>query len=322
LRVTKSYDIVDLKGVTQQSITLPFYSSRSAIAGAPAFTARLDPRTGVMNGNTSDVNSMYNGLVLTIRKPMRNGVEVLANYTFSKATDNGQQSGGNPMTEGQVGIPAIDPFNNKLEKGYSGTDIRNRFSASVIVAPGWGNNAAGAMRLLLGGWSLSSTIIAQSGQAYTGMVQGTTAPNAVYNGYAPGSSTLTMFTYIPLDGSMGGAGITSPGANLAGRIAWLAPGSFKLPSLYDVDLRLSKQFAITERYNIELRAEAFNVFNSTLVQQVSQNAYRYVSPGSSGCPATHANTCMAPVTSFRQYQTTSGNLFGARQLQAGIRFRF
>ena len=121
---------------------------------------------------------------------------------------------------------------------------------------------------------------------------------------------------------MGGAGITSPGANLAGRIAWVAPGGFKLPSLYDVDLRLSKQFAITERYNIELRGEAFNVFNSTLVQQVSQSAYKYVSPGSSGCPATHASTCMVPVTSFGQYQTTSGNLFGARQLQAGIRFRF
>ena len=97
---------------------------------------------------------------------------------------------------------------------------------------------------------------------------------------------------------------------------------YKLPSLYDVDLRLSKQFAITDRYNIELRGEAFNVFNSTLVQQVSQSAYKYVSPGSSGCPATHASTCMVPVTSFGQYQTTSGNLFGARQLQAGIRFRF
>ena len=226
------------------------------------------------------------------------------------------------MTEGQVGLPAIDPFNNSLEKGYSGTDIRNRFSASVIVAPAWGNSATGAKRLLVGNWSLSSTIIAQSGQAYTGMVQGVTAPSAVYNGYAPGASTPATFTYIPLDGSMGGAGISSPGANLAGRIAWVAPGGFKLPSLYDVDLRLSKQFAITERYNIELRGEAFNVFNSTLVQQVSQSAYKYVSPGSSGCPATHASTCMVPVTSFGQYQTTSGNLFGARQLQAGIRFRF
>ncbi len=322
LRITKSYDIVDANGLTQQSITLPFYSSRAAMPGVPSFSARLDPRTGVMNGNSSDVNSMYNGLVLTVRKPMRNGVEVLANYTFSRATDNGQQSGGTPMTEGQVGIPAIDPFNNNLEKGYSGTDIRNRFSASVIVAPAWGNSAAGAKRLLVGNWSLSSTIIAQGGQAYTGMVQGVTAPSAVYNGYAPGASTPATFTYIPLDGSMGGAGITSPGANLAGRIAWVAPGGFKLPSLYDVDLRLSKQFAITERYNIELRGEAFNVFNSTLVQQVSQSAYKYVSPGSSGCPATHASTCMVPITSFGQYQTTSGNLFGARQLQAGIRFRF
>src|SRR5262249_60012397 len=139
-----------------QSIKLPFYSSRTAMPGAAAFTARLDPRTGVMNGNSSDVNSMYNGLVLTIRRPMRNGIEVLANYTFSKATDNGQQSGGNPMTEGQVGNPAVDPLNNKMEKGYSGNRIRDPFSAHAIFAPAGGNNAPGAMRFLLGGCELAS----------------------------------------------------------------------------------------------------------------------------------------------------------------------
>src|SRR5262249_62277078 len=111
-----------------QSIKLPFYSSRTAMPGAAAFTARLDPRTGVMNGNSSDVNSMYNGLVLTIRRPMRNGIEVLANYTFSKATDNGQQSGGNPMTEGEACIAADEPLQNKIEKGYTGTDILKRIS--------------------------------------------------------------------------------------------------------------------------------------------------------------------------------------------------
>src|SRR5262245_58324023 len=45
--------------------------------------------------------------------------------------------------------------------------------------------------------------------------------------------------------------------------------------------------------------------SGTLVQQVSQNAYKYVSPGSSGCPVTHANTCMAPATGFGRYQTTT-----------------
>src|SRR5262249_19311378 len=141
LRITKSYDIVDVNGLTQQSITLPFYSSRAAMTGAPSFSARLDPRTGVMNGNSSDVNSTYNGLVLTVRKPMRNGVEVLANYTFSRATDNGQQSGGKPLTEGQSGIPASDPLNNKKEKGHSGTDNRKRLSATRIFVPPWRNNA-------------------------------------------------------------------------------------------------------------------------------------------------------------------------------------
>ena len=35
------------------------------------------------------VNSWYNGLLVTVRKPLSHGVEVLANYTFSKSLDDG-----------------------------------------------------------------------------------------------------------------------------------------------------------------------------------------------------------------------------------------
>jgi hypothetical protein len=339
LNIVAPYDVVDTNGVTQTTFLTPLYSSApaissngSTIAAAPAYSGRVDPRTGVINGNSSDANSTYHGMVVSLRKPMKAGLELLANYTLSRATDNGQQGGGN-SGEGQVGIPAIDPFNNKAEQGYSGTDIRNRFAASVLYAPTLDKNINNkVVKQMVGGWQLSSTIISQSGSAYTGMVQTAQPKPITVTGFTPGSTASTTYTFTSLDGSMGGAGISSPGSNFAGRIGWLPPGSFRLPSLTNVDLRLTKQFAVKERYHIEVRLEAFNLLNSTLVQAVSQNAYDYASPsgatGAAGvtCPKTgtaaHVNQCMVPISSFAQPTTTTGNLLGARQMQAGVRFEF
>jgi hypothetical protein len=148
-------------------------------------------------------------------------------------------------------------------------------------------------------------------------------------GYAPGSSALVPFIYSPLDGNMGGDGITSPGSPDVGRVGWLKPGGFVLPNLYNVDLRLEKAFAIKERYHISIRGEAFNLLNSELIQAVNNTAYDYASPGAKGCPAVapgvnngHANVCMVPQATFQTPTTTTGNLLGARQLQAGVRFEF
>lgn len=340
--ISKSYDVVDSNGVSQNAVTVPFYSaipaiaSSATVAAAPAFSARTDPRTGLLNGNSATVSTRYSGMIVSLRKPVSHGLEVVGNYTLSLAKDNGQQGGTNGG-EGQVGITSLDPYNNTQEYGHSGTDVRHRFTTSVVYSPTFGKNVSNKVeKQIVDGWNISSSFIAQSGAHYTAMIQGSTAKNEVISGFTPGSTAQTQFTFTPLDGSMGGAGVNSPGSNLAGRAAWLTPGAFVLPNLYNVDLRLTKVFAIKERYHIEMRGEAFNLFNTTLVQAVSQNAFSYAAPSASavncwngtanpavpaGTPV-HTSTCMVPVTTFGQPTTTSGNLLGARQMQAGVRFEF
>jgi len=108
---------------------------------------------------------------------------------------------------------------------------------------------------------------------------------------------------------------------------WLPRNSFLLPGYHNVDLRLAKEFTVHERFGFEIRAEAFNLLNSTIVLAVNQNAYNYVTANTGVC-AGHANTCMAPVVNaagmptLGQATTTSSNLLGARQLQFGARFTF
>jgi len=87
-------------------------------------------------------------------------------------------------------------------------------------------------------------------------------------------------------------------------------------------MRLSKSVTVHERFNFEIRAELFNALNSTLIQAVNTNAVNYAAPGATGCPVSHTNECMIPVSSFQQVTVTSGNLLGARQAQFGFRFAF
>jgi hypothetical protein len=335
--LTKTYDVVNSTGATQVSAIVPFYGA-SKTAG-DTYSARYDALTGPIITQFSDVLSTYNGMVITLRKPVGRGLEVLANYTLSRATDDGQAGVGISAENFLSTDGVIDPHNRTLEYGPSSTDVPNRFTASVVYAPPFAKNLNGKVeKALLDGWNVSSTILASQGAHYSGTVQSSSNETLTTPGYLPGfvcvpvapatTCPATNFTYTGLDGGMSGVDIQTTGNNFGGRVSWQQRNSFELPALYNVDFRLTKVFAIKEKYNIELRGEAFNLFNNTLVQAVSANEYTYANPsGSTGtCPATgpnaHTNTCMVPVSSFQTPTTTTGLLLGPRQLQAGVRFEF
>jgi hypothetical protein len=268
-------------------------------------------------------------MIITVRKPVSHGLEVIGNYTLSKSTDNGQAG----VTAGGEGFLStdgvLDPFDMRKEQGYSATDSRNRFTTSIVYQPSFGQKYTGVLRQVLGGWGVSSSITATKGNRYSGGVQGT------------GQQTLGSATAV--DGGMTGSAIQTTANLIGGRISWVPRNFFQYPNIYNVDFRLTKEFQIRERFSLEFRAEAFNLFNSTIVQGVNQNASNFAAPSPSttttptpqcwngaitsgsgpaaGTPV-HANTCMVPVTAFQTATSTSGNLFGARQLQAGIRFNF
>ena len=79
---TATYDVLTAAGgPTKLTTSVPFY------------TSRIDSHAGLILNQYSIVNSWYNGLVLTLRKPMSHDVELLFNYTYSHALDDGQTSG-------------------------------------------------------------------------------------------------------------------------------------------------------------------------------------------------------------------------------------
>ncbi|MGA3019272.1 MAG: TonB-dependent receptor [Bryobacteraceae bacterium] len=282
---TKSYDILS-NGQTAQTYTVPFY------------TSRINTNTGDIFVGASDVNAWYNSMVLTLRRPMRHGLEFTANYTFSKAID-GAQVGGSGGTFNGTDYP-IDPYNRKLEYGLSDLDQRQRFVTNAVWMPSAKGLANRPARLVLDGWAFSTIVTMSTGQPVTPYITG--APS-------------------PLDGGVtGGVAYAAP---TQGRAGWLPRNSSTAPGFHNVDFRVGRQFSITERLKLSLIGEAFNLFNHTNVSSVSNTAFSYLAAGSGLC-AGHTNACFTPYTStpFLATTATSNLLWGPRQLQLSGRITF
>jgi hypothetical protein len=294
---TISYDVLNASGATVLTTTVPWY------------TARLDTGTGLILNQASVVNSWYNGLVLTLRKPMSHGVEVTVNYTFSKALDDGQTAGTNGTFFGTDGV--LDPYNLKQDYSYSDLDQRHRFVGSVVWSPAFGRNLDSAVvKQLVNGWSASAIVTAGTGQPCAAMI---------------GTSVLTppAASGLPsgVDGGLTGAEVSTFASATGGRVSWIARNPLSLPNYTDVDFRLGRSVSLKERYRLNFMVDAFNLFNSTIVGGENTTAFNYLSSGSGAC-AGHTNGCLTPSPTFRTWTTTTGSLYGARQVQVGLRFDF
>lgn len=93
------------------------------------------------------------------------------------------------------------------------------------------------------------------------------------------------------------------------------------PSYKNVDFRIGRQFAFTERLKLTLVGEAFNLFNFTNFFTVNNTEYNYSAAGSGACSG-HANNCLVANPSFLAPLTSNNNFAGARQLQISGRINF
>jgi hypothetical protein len=273
----KTFNIETSTGGTLMSYTVPFY------------TARLDPTTGIILNQYSTVNSWYNGLVITVRKPVSHSFELLVNYTYSKALDDGEVSGSNGTFFGTDGVS--DPYNLNEDYSYSDLDQRHRFVGSLDWSPNYVHGSNMFARQVLNGWVVGSIVTAVSGLPYSAMI---------------GTSTVTG----GIDGGLSGGVVSTNASATGGRATWLPRNSYRLPAWVNIDLRLERDFTIHERYKLAFRAEAFNLFNSRILQGVNTEAY------------TVSGTNILPFSAFQTPSTTSTVLDGARQLQTGFRFEF
>jgi hypothetical protein len=204
-----------------------------------------------------------------------------AAYTWSK--DLTDLSNGNLAGEGQTNVNDADRPGTQY--GPAPFSHPHRFVVSYAYDLPFGN-PNGALNKLVTGWNVSGNAIAQTGTPMT--ITDTTAGTAFYGAANPGSpeggsATAQLcpgVTYgvIPTSGSvesrLGGA---SGGSGFINKGAFCAPiaigpdgattfgnsglGILRGPDQVNFDVSVIKNTRLSERQNLQFRAELFNIAN-------------------------------------------------------------
>jgi hypothetical protein len=286
---TKTYDVITSAGVTQKSVTVPYYTSRVTTADAQILTG------------FSVVNTWYHSMAFTFRKPFTHGLEVVANYTFAKSIDGGQVSGVNGTFNG-TDTP-LDPFNLKAEYARSDLDMRERFVGSINYAPDFSHISIAPLRYAANGWMISGSATEQTGFPITAFV--------------------SNFLSGTPNGGVTGSNVSLFNSSTGGRAPHVGRNAFPGPGLRNIDARITRDFPIYERMKLQLFGEAFNLLNQRNRLNVNTNGFSVAAAGSGVCSG-HTNACIYPYPSqpFGATTGTSSTLYGARQLQVSAKLLF
>jgi hypothetical protein len=205
----------------------------------------------------SEGDSSYNALQVDVNRRFSGGFTLRGAYTRSKVIDDGDSV--NATTSGGEPALASNPFNLAADRGLGNFDVRNVGVISAVYALPFGKRA----NVLARGWSAASVVTLQSGFPFT--------PQLSYNPSNNGDSRNPVRPYV-------NPAFTGP-VILGNPNEWFNPAAFLAPpsasgfygnlgrdtligpGLATWNLSFLKDTHLTERTNLQFRAEFFNVLN-------------------------------------------------------------
>jgi hypothetical protein len=244
--------------------------------------------------NDSEAIQRFNALELTAVVRPYQGLQMQANYTWSKCLSNSLGYFGQYGDEEGIGVSQTNggyfffqnAYDQKADYGRCISDIASAFNGYMIYELPFGRgkrfagDANSILNQVIGGWSIASTFNIHSGFAINpaandqsgtgGGVGAAFRPNCVPGADQNGSQTLE-----DLSGNIGlqflnPAAVTLPPNNgttgvigtPAGTFGNCGVGAFRGPGLTVADFSIIKQFSITERVNFQFMAQFLNLTNT------------------------------------------------------------
>lgn len=223
------------------------------------------------NGGTREhmawESAIYDSLQASLDRRFIDGFYLKVAYTWSKAIGYNDDSNGAPLI--------AHPDYWYLNRGVQSYDRTHVLRVAPIYNLPFGPNGMwakeGLAGKILGGWQVNGIFSAYSGTPFT-----VTAANT-----SLGESRYTQFAdqVLPEVAKLGGIGVNNP---------WLDPLAFRPvtqprfgnagrnslrgPGVVNLDLVLSRTFAISEGKELQFRAEAFNLSNTPHFNNPGANA--------------------------------------------------
>jgi outer membrane receptor protein involved in Fe transport len=246
----------------------------------------------------SSANTHYDALWLTVDHRFAQRMQFHGAYTLSKALNYANYD------QIPFGYPPVDPTDLHREYGPTPNDQRNRLVLQGVLdlpfglrmSPLWTYGSGVPMDILYSGPN-GNTRVPELGR------------NAGGRQFHTGAELNAALANINANGGVNG--VTLP---------LVSPNARFNDTFNSLDLRLSKEFHLTERYTLQAMAEAFNLFNKANILGVNNADYsgffNVLVPDSTD--PTHSSRFGTPVS-------TAGGIFGSggpRAFQLGAKLTF
>jgi hypothetical protein len=266
---------------------------------------RISSQFGQINALISPGINNYNSFFVQLQRRFHSGVAIQASYTFAK----------NTMSNG------VD-FNNQFD--FSNTrapyllDQRHRLTIAALYEPFARKHFEnGMVNTLASHWMLCTVMLFASGRPYAALLD-------VANG--SDSSGSNESNSVNNTAALQATANSALGINGNGPSPVTGLNSFYGPWTQQIDLGISRRFAVTERQAVLFQVQAFNLLNHANYYVQSGNgvdAVQYTPTGPTcGDGSTVNQTCyLVPHDGFGTLQVISP-LNGSRVFQFAFKYTF
>ena len=282
-------------------MVLPTLTDAGYVFPATSVSHTINPNFGRINSTLWQTSSFYDALQADVAKRIAHGFEFHAAYTWGKSIDTLSATEADDAFPNGLFNQLF--FDQRTSRGLSDFDVAHNFVLSFtweLPSPA----KSGALNWVLSGWQLGGLYKASSGQSFTPTLGGDPAgmkldetsepPDRIIG---PGCKTLTNpgnpNHYIKTQC------FAFPGANKwgnLGRNTLIGPGVSKLDFSTFKSNRIRR---ISENFNVQFRAEFFNILNRANFASPTDNSTVFDQRGN---PISGAGLITSTQTTSRQIQ--------------------
>jgi Carboxypeptidase regulatory-like domain/TonB dependent receptor len=291
--------------VEDANIVLPTLTPQGYLWPLPVGSGtRLNPNAGLINAGLWQGNSFYDALQFKVKAKLRGGAEIEGSYTWGKTIDTSSGSLVGDEYSNSIASPLF--FAPQINRGLADFNVAHNLEVNYtweIATPKW---ATGFKQWPLSGWEIGGVFEASTGVPFT--------PG--FGGDALGVKSTDPSIDVPnLVNGPGCASLINPGDpnHYINTQCFAVPNPITLrgnlgrntligPGLLNFDFSLFKNNRIkriSDTFNVQFRAECFNILNHTNFAPPLDNRNIF---DSAGTPIGNAGLITSTQTPSRQIQ--------------------